>query len=183
MLQKPFRRLFRAALFAVLGYGLTCTSAYAATPVAHSGKPGSAVGELSIPRIHKSDSYPIREGVSPDVLHFGVGHYPGTGVPGEAGNVVLLGHRTSGPAPFYWLDRLKAGDAVELTTPAARYTYRVYESQIITPRDVGVLSPVPMKPHARASKQYLTLVTCHPRGSDERRLVVFSTLTRVDAVG
>ena len=40
----------------------------------------------------------------------GPGHYPGTPLPGEAGNVAIAGHRTTYAHPFYDLNAVAPGD-------------------------------------------------------------------------
>ena len=49
-------------------------------------------------------------------LDRGPGHWPGTAMPGEVGNVVVGGHRTSHDKPFRNIDQLVAGDEVIFTT-------------------------------------------------------------------
>ena len=46
----------------------------------------------------------------------GPGHYPGTPLPGEAGNVAIAGHRTTYLHPFYNLNELVPGDAIDILT-------------------------------------------------------------------
>ncbi|MFC6884758.1 class E sortase [Actinomadura yumaensis] len=119
---------------------------------------------------------PIREGVSPDVLARGVGHYPGTAFPGEEGNAVFFGHRTTMTKPFRRIDRLRAGDRVRFRVGSRTYVYRVYGRRVIAPTNRTVLAPVPFKPFARPAGKRATLITCHPKGSDAQRLVVLAKL-------
>ncbi|GAA4092261.1 hypothetical protein GCM10022214_62260 [Actinomadura miaoliensis] len=147
-------------------------SAKPATALARGPGRRSATTFLVIPRLHKR--LRVREGVSPRVLALGVGHYPGTARPGAIGNVVLLGHRTTHSAPFRLLHRLRDGDRLVLAEGARRHTYRVYRKTIMSPRRRSVLAPVPFQPDAAPRTRSLTLVTCHPPGSDRQRLVVLA---------
>jgi len=61
------------------------TAAISSPPV------GSPLGYLSIPRIGMNDDV-IVEGVGTDQLRQGPGHYPGTALPGQSGNVAIGPH-------------------------------------------------------------------------------------------
>ncbi len=50
----------------------------------------------------------VVEGTGDAQLQDGPGHYPGTPLPGEAGNVAIAGHRTTYLHPFYNLDAARA---------------------------------------------------------------------------
>ena len=56
------------------------------------------------------------EGTGTDQLRSGPGHYPGTPLPGEPGNVAIAGHRTTYLHPFYSLNELVPGDAIDILT-------------------------------------------------------------------
>lgn len=124
------------------------------------------VGLLSIPKIGLNDA--IVEGVGEAQLEQGPGHYPGTSLPGEAGNVAIAGHRTTYAHPFYNLDALSQGDDVFILTAQGLFQYTVTGSQVVAPTDVTVLDSVP-------GKSTLTLTTCNPRYSAAQRLVVMAT--------
>src|SRR5690606_35854901 len=55
---------------------------------------------------------PFIEGIRLSTLDNGPGHWPGTAMTGELGNVVVAGHRTSHNADFRRLDELEPGDEV-----------------------------------------------------------------------
>ncbi len=124
---------------------------------------GAAVGQLWIPRIGISDT--IVQGVGDAQLEQGPGHYPGTALPGEVGNVAIAGHRTTYAHPFYNLDALASGDDIYVLTTQGYFRYTVTGSQIVSPDDTAVLDPTP-------GKATLTLTTCNPRYSAAQRLVV-----------
>jgi sortase A len=121
------------------------------------------VGLLSIPKIGINDA--IVEGVGESQLEQGPGHYPGTSLPGQSGNVAIAGHRTTYAHPFYNLDALSPGDDIYILSAQGLFRYTVNGSQIVAPTDVAVLATIP-------GKSTLTLTTCNPRYSASTRLVV-----------
>lgn len=107
-------------------------------------------------------------GVTRDVLKQGPGHMPWTPIPGQPGNAVVSGHRTTYGAPFFHLDRVDAGDEIYVDTAIGTHTYRVREILVVEPTDVWVTD-------SRAGA-WLTLTTCTPRYSAAQRLVIFAEL-------
>ncbi|MFI0406162.1 class E sortase [Actinomadura sp. 3N508] len=136
---------------------------------------GAVLAQLRIKRIGLKVA--VREGVGDRVLRRGAGHYPGTALPGREGNTVLLGHRTTWLRPFHDLDRMRRGDRIVLRAGRTTYTYTMRTMRVIKPRDRRALEPVPFKPLSAPDGQYITLITCTPKGSDRRRLVVVGKLT------
>lgn len=130
-----------------------------ASPVA-LGKP---IATLRIPALGKAWAYTVREGVRPGDLAKGPGHYPGTPLFGEPGNVAVAGHRWDGP--FYDFERLHVGDLIRVEQGAARWTYEITtEPKVIEATDVWVVDPLP--------GFMLTLTTCWPKsGSSHREYV------------
>ncbi len=112
----------------------------------------------------------VVEGTSASALRAGAGHYPGTPLPCEAGNVAIAGHRTTYGKPFNQLDRLKSGDVVTLETPVGSCTYQIVVGPTVTdPTDFAIVANDP-------GQQMLTLTTCHPKGSAAKRLYVKAKL-------
>ncbi|MEO3810421.1 class E sortase [Sphaerisporangium sp. B11E5] len=138
---------------------------------------GDAVGLIRIPRLGHDYEFAVLEGVDPADLRKGPGHYPGTAMPGEVGNFVVSGHRTTYAAPFNRLDELRRGDEIVVDAPAGRYTYRVSSTKVVDPANIGVTAPVPGRPGKRPAKAMITLTTCHPEYSDRQRLIVFGVLS------
>lgn len=139
-------------------------------PLAHQTAPTTVdppldqpVGLLSIPKIGVLDA--IVEGVGEAQLEQGPGHYQGTPLPGEPGNVAIAGHRTTYAHPFYNLNELATGDAVYILTKQGLFHYKVAQTQVVAPSDVAVLTSIP-------DRATLTLTTCNPRYSAATRLVV-----------
>ncbi|WP_030943784.1 class E sortase [Streptomyces sp. NRRL S-646] len=137
---------------------------------------------LTIPRLGLR--VPVAEGVSKqNVLNQGyVGHYRGTGQPGQAGNFALAGHRNTHGEPFRYINRLRAKDVVEVETKTATYIYAVDETLPQTSaRDSGVVRPIPrsiVEPRYGYSEPgyYITLTTCTPEYTSRYRLVVWGKL-------
>lgn len=128
---------------------------------------GVPIAEFRIPDIDLDAV--LFEGVSPATLRNGPGHMPWTPVPGQPGNAVVSGHRTTYGAPFYDLDLLEPGDQIEVDTAIGTHVFTVRETVIVTPTDVWVTEPRP--------GAWLTLTTCHPKLSARERLIVFAELT------
>ncbi|MER7919972.1 MULTISPECIES: class E sortase [unclassified Streptomyces] len=148
-------------------------------------RPSQAYAVLVVPRLGLR--VPVAEGVGKaDVLDKGyVGHYPGTQQPGQEGNFALAGHRNTHGEPFRYLPRLRRGDAVEVETRTATYTYDV---DSVLPRtsaaDSGVVRPVPrslVRPGYgyREPGRYITLTTCTPEFTSRYRMAVWGTLVSV----
>jgi sortase A len=142
------------------------TSPPTIAPTVAAPAPGSPIGILSIPKI--SLSMVIVEGTGTEQLRSGPGHYPGTPLPGQAGNAAIAGHRTTYLHPFYNLDALTPGDSIDVLTAQGWFVYSVTGSQAVAPSDVAVVAPTPTP--------VLTLTTCNPRYSASQRLVVQAAL-------
>lgn len=139
-------------------------------------KAGQAFALLRIPRLGRDYRYAIVEGVAADQLKKGPGHYPDSAMPGEVGNFVLSGHRTTYAAPFNEIDELERDDEIIVETREARHTYRVTSQDVVRPDEVEVLAPVPGKPDIRPIRAFITLSTCHPEYSAAERLIVYGVL-------
>jgi len=144
------------------------------TPLPTSKDPGVGhwLGVLSIPTI--SLSQVIVDGTDKSQLQLGPGHYIGTAMPGEAGNVAIAGHRTTWGRPFRNLDKLHMGDQIFITTPRAAIMYRVVWIQVVSPSDTSVVAPT--------KTPSLTLTTCNPPYSAASRLVVRAELGAVGKI-
>lgn len=115
----------------------------------HSPAIGERVGEIEISRL--AFKAVILQGDSSQVLRRGVGHLPGTPMPGEWGNVALAGHRDSFFRP---LRQIRPGDIIILRTLKGQFQYRVESTRVVSPANIEVL--------AGTDKRELTLVTCFP---------------------
>jgi len=120
------------------------------------------IAVIRIPRIHVEA--PILEGTDDVTLNRGVGHIADTAVPGADGNSGIAGHRDGF---FRGLKDIAPGDVIELETPARTETYKVERTWIVSPDEVSVLDPTPVRS--------ITLVTCYPFyfiGSAPQRFIV-----------
>ncbi len=103
--------------------------------------------------------------------------YPGTAMPGQPGNTVILGHSVLPQffnpdnylTIFSWLYRLKQGDRVLIDYGQKRFVYQVDDLYEISPKN---LQPLRQDFHDRT----LTLITCSPPGTSLRRLIVTTHL-------
>ena len=129
-------------------------------------EPVVEMGTISIPKIDVSMT--MYEGVRLTTLERGPGHWPGSALPGEAGNVVVGGHRVSSHAVFRHVDDLEAGDEIIFDDEDGRHVYRVRDVQIISPYDVWIVDPT--------ETPTATLFACHPPGSTAQRIAVFADL-------
>jgi sortase A len=141
--------------------------------------PGVGFARVHIPRLGRGWARPIVEGVGPQDLTKGVGHYPTTALPGGIGNFALAGHRATHGEPFRNLDRLRPGDAVVIETRDTWYVYTADVTRIVLPTQVDVVAPVPDRPGVRPTQRLLTLSTCHPRWASYQRLIIHGELTDV----
>jgi sortase A len=137
---------------------------------------GQPVAVLHAPRLGADWKWVVVEGVGTSQLAKGPGHYPGTALPGQVGNLVISGHRTTHGAPFFHTDSLQAGDDVIVETPLAWYVYKVTGNEVVKPTDVAVVLPVPRQPGVAPTQKLLTLTTCNPRYSASQRLIIHGVL-------
>jgi sortase (surface protein transpeptidase) len=154
---------------------------------------GGAFAVLYIPRLGLDYQRVVLDGTSEEQLAQGPGHYEGTALPGQPGNMGLAGHRVGKGSPFLDLDELRPGDPIVVETVDTWFVYRVLGDvatgdlegdpsgipgqEIVRPTDVQVLNPTPNGPeNAAPTDTYLTLTTCHPRYSARERLVIHARL-------
>lgn len=137
---------------------------------------GHGIALIRIPRLGKKFRYVVVEGVSIADLRKGPGHYPGTAMPGQIGNFVVSGHRTTYLAPFNKLGELRRGDQILIDTRTSQYIYKVTSMKVVDPTDVSVAAPVPEHPRANPTKRLITMTTCNPKYSAAQRLIVFGRL-------
>lgn len=110
---------------------------------------GDLFGQMRIERI--GVDAPIYQGDSSNELRLGIGHFMGSLMPGEGGNVVLAGHRET---VFWPLEQIEIGDEVIVETSYGIYTYEVEEIYITEPSDVTPTTPT--------NEERLTFYTCYP---------------------
>lgn len=133
--------------------------------------PQVVVGTIEIPKLGVTAD--LQEGMTLTAINRGPGWWPGTAMPGELGNVVVAGHRTTYSRPFYRLNELEQGDQVIFTTDAGRFVYEV--------RGVIVVPEAWIDIAAQSYAHTATLFACHPPGSAVERIV--AKLRLLDANG
>ena len=137
---------------------------------------GSGVAVIRVPRFGRDWAKVIVEGVELRDLRKGPGHYPKTALPGQVGNFVVSGHRTTYGAPFNRVNELRPGDAIVIETRDSWYTYRVTSTEIVRPTAIEVTYPVPKQQGAKPTKALITLTSCHPKYSARQRIIVYGEL-------
>ena len=127
-----------------------------------TAREGSPLGRIEIGAIGLEVM--VLEGTGDETLRRGVGHIPGTSLPGQIGNVAIAGHRDTF---FRGLRNIQRDDEITLTTLNGTHRYRVESTTIVEPEDIGVLD--------ESDDAILTLVTCYPFyfvGSAPQRFIV-----------
>ena len=115
---------------------------------------------------------PIVEGKDESVLYRGAWRRPNSSTPDLGGNTVITGHRFHYIPPnnktFYNLNKLQKEAKVFVFWNNKQYLYEVYESFIVKPEQTEIEGPL--------SGNILTLYTCHPLWTADKRLVVRAKL-------
>jgi LPXTG-site transpeptidase (sortase) family protein len=156
-------------------------------PLISAGAPVSDKSEVIIPKINVE--IPVVYGVDTvsesavdTALESGVVHYADTAMPGQNGNLVIVGHSSNNifnpgkyKFAFVLLSKLENGDTFYIQKDGKRYTYQVYQKKIVSPSDVSVLGPGDKPAIA-------TLITCDPPGTSINRLVVLAEQISPDPV-
>ena len=145
------------------------------SPASGAGLPALAVpveptslGLIRIPAIDVDAQY--YPGVHDEAIALGPGLWPGTPLPGSAGNSVLSGHRTTHTHPFEDLDLLKEGDLIETNNGTDAGTqFQVVSIETVAESEyVDYVLAAPESPESVS----LTLFACTPKGSKSHRIVV-----------
>lgn len=134
----------------------------ASTPVE-----GAPIALLSIPRLNLNSEVVV-EGSSASDLKMGPGHLSASPLPGEYGNAVILGRRTTYGSPFGGIGSLHKGDTIKVATGQGAVTYKVSKVERIGPGKQDVVGDT--------KDSRLTLVTSDPALVPTGRLAVVATL-------
>jgi sortase A len=111
--------------------------------------PASVIGRLEIPALGLS--VPIMSNYETASLLQGIGHIPGTAMPGGLGTLGLAGHRDTYFRP---LAKIKPRMDIRVIDRGGTYHYAVDSTEIVKPENVAVLD-IQARPE-------LTLITCYP---------------------
>lgn len=121
------------------------TKAHLYTP-----KAGDEIGILEFPTLN--ESLPIIEGADEEELARGVGHYTGSALPSQQGQIVLSGHRDT---VFRRLGELEIGDQLAVQMPYGQHIYKIEKTEIVSADDLTVITP-------DLDEERLTVTTCYP---------------------
>lgn len=129
---------------------------------------------LSIPKLNIEEANVL---VGGDDLKKSLIQFVPTSLPGENGNVVILGHSTlpqlydtkDYKTIFTYLPSLNKGDTINIKVGSENYEYKVFEMFVVKPDKVSILDQ-------NFDDSYLTLITCVPPGTYWNRLVVRAKL-------
>lgn len=138
---------------------------------------GAVVAHLTVAKLKLID-YPVRFGITLDILAKGPGLYPGSAAPGD-GNFAMAGHRITpvGPfrtcstgewgtpdchGPFRYVNLLHEGDTATVVYRGKTYRYAFVRTIIVDPTDVSVL---------KDGRADMTFTACHPPGFATNRIV------------
>jgi sortase A len=111
-----------------------------------------------------------------ETLTHALAHYKGTSLPNGKSNVFIFGHSDSdldkGPFRdiFAKLNDLNNGDKITVYYKGNYYHYTVREKKVVRANNVSVLKQGP--------EEILTLMTCWPVGTKDKRLVVIAGLDK-----
>ncbi len=136
---------------------------------------------LIVPRFGPDFTRPVSQGIDYPVLNNsarGLGHYPGTQMPGGVGNFALASHRTAFGGAFHDLNTLRVGDHIYVETKDGWYRYVFRDLQYVRSTGIGVILPVPDKPAATPVDRVITLTTCNPVLSTAERIIAYGVFDR-----
>ncbi len=140
---------------------------------ARAATPEVRHGQLEIPSIGLSQ--PFFEGVTLTAIDRGPSHWPGTAMPGQLGNVVIAGHRTTKTRPFWDLDLVQPGAELIFTMASGdRFVYVLDRTEVVDDSAVHIVD--------QSYGYRATLFGCHPKGSARQRIVGHFSLQRAEYV-
>ena len=140
-----------------------------------AGEPSfaSQFAAIIVPRFGSDYVKPVREGVGTSELADGLGHYPGTAMPGAVGNAAFAGHRTGWGAPFGPIIDLQIGDSIYVETEEGWYRYIYRSTEYVMPTGVEVLEAVPNVPGLQPTDRIITLTSCNPPLTAAERIIAY----------
>lgn len=115
----------------------------------------------------------IYEGKDVETMNLGIWHRPLSSHPGRGSNTVLVAHRylyTSGPDTFYHLPKISKGSLIVVFWDKLEYRYEVIDTQVVEANQVEI--------EKQTAENILTLYTCTPLWTSEKRFVVRAKLIK-----
>lgn len=128
----------------------------------YAPEPLRTIGTIEIPKLGLRAE--LQQGITLRNIDRGPSHWPGTAMPGQNGNVVVMGHRVTRTRPFRNIDQLVPGDEVFFEVDGVRHRYEVTGHQVVTPKQTEIVH--------QTAEPTGTLFACHPPGSARYRYVV-----------
>ncbi|MBB5790016.1 class E sortase [Jiangella mangrovi] len=145
---------------------------------------GDAYGLLRIPRFGADWEWVVVEGVEPEDLENGPGHYPESADAGEVGNFAVAAHRSGHGWPFAPFPELRVGDRIEIVTAQGTFVYELDDApgghpdgNKIDVDELWVVAPVPGEPAGtEPTERRITLTTCWPEIGSSHRMYATGVL-------
>lgn len=174
-------KVFQAPITNVILIQNSSQKGVAAVPLSSSGKPISYTLVIDKLKINAPIALNI-DGNNKEAymkaLESGVAHLKKTAFPGEAGNSVIFGHSSyyifkpgNFKSVFTKLDQLNIGDIISISSNNKKINYSVTEKKIVNPLDVYVVNQ-------DKNEQILTLITCWPPKTIDKRYIVTAQLVK-----
>lgn len=137
--------------------------------------------KMIIPKINVDAPIVLNVGSSAkqqlDAMSNGIAHvrYPGaSALPGQIGNAVFSAHSSSDWSDsgaykfiFVQLERLTNDDVIYINYNSKRYAYKVFDTKTVLPTETHVLN-------YKGNDPIITLITCTPLGTAQKRFLVFA---------
>ena len=156
----------------VLVIALIIIGLYAATEVSYYSNKIANEEQLESPVVI-IPSIGVNEKINNQSTSQGVYHENLSKTPTE-GDVILFGHRTLYGSPFLRLNELQPGDNIVLEWPGiGEVNYTISDSKVV---------PANYSMEVKNDSQKLYLITCHPIGSTEDRLIYEANLSNVGEI-
>jgi sortase A len=142
----------------------------------------ATVAVMVVPRFGPGWRRIVRQGIDEAAIlnsaDAGIGHYPGTAMPGAIGNFAVAAHDTGYGDAFRRVGSLRIGDPIYVQTKDGWYTYRFRNLQWVQPEHVAVIAPVPDAPGTVAKDRLITLTTCDPPYNAQEREIAYGMFER-----
>jgi sortase A len=154
----------------------TAPTDYGEPPVLSGPEADGTIANLYIPRYGDQYVRTIAEGVGTNILNstkLGIGHYPGTQLPGQVGNFAVASHRSAYGGGMHLINELQLGDPIIVETSQGWYTYRFRTLEYVQPSAVDVLNSVPQDSAAQPGDRIITLTSCNPLYSTAERVIAY----------
>jgi len=132
-------------------------------------EPLVSIGRIAVPKLYLD--WEVYEGLADSTLDAGPSHWPGSAMPGELGNVVVIAHRVDLHHVFRHIDRLQPGDEITFTSSTGNtVTYSVTGSKQVGRTDFSMLE--------QSEAFTATLFASDPPGTRNGWFVVTAELIR-----